>query len=171
MSRLTPACTPTRARAAHAGDADRSAAYCDAPCSSIVKEPNASSSQAPKHVSYRQDHRTRPCRTSSGGPSRYTRVALAGTSPTARDRREFRQMGTEKMAAFAESWNAMATQAFRANYLLATSFWRSWLAGKPSQFSGSQLQNAALGVLGKGLGPVHRRAVANAKRLARTRLR
>ena len=102
---------------------------------------------------------------------RVTRMALAGTSPTARDQREFRQMGAEKMAAFTESWNAMATQAFRANYLLATSFWRSWLAGRPSQSSGSQLHNAALGVLGKGLGPVHRRAVANAKRLARIRLR
>ena len=102
---------------------------------------------------------------------RVTRMALAGTSPTTRDQREFRQMGAEKMAAFTESWNAMATQAFLANYLLATSFWRSWLAGKPSQFSGSLLHNAALGVLGKGLGPVHRRAVANAKRLARTRLR
>ena len=102
---------------------------------------------------------------------RVTRMALAGTSPTARDQREFRQMGAEKMAAFTESWNAMATQAFRANYLFATSFWRSWLAGKPSPLSGSQLHNAALGVLGKGLGPVHRRAVANAKRLARTRLR
>jgi hypothetical protein len=102
---------------------------------------------------------------------RVTRMALAGTSPTARDQREFQQMGAEKMAAFTESWNAMATQAFRANYVLATSFWRSWLSGKPPQVSGSQLHNAALGVLGKGLGPVHRRAVANAKRLARTRLR
>jgi hypothetical protein len=102
---------------------------------------------------------------------RVTRMALAGTSPTARDQREFRQMGTEKMAAFAESWNLMATQAFRANYVLATSFWRSWLTGKPSQISESQMRNAALGVLRKGIGPVHRRAVANAKRLARTRLR
>jgi len=102
---------------------------------------------------------------------RVTRMALAGSSPTARDRREFRKMGVEKMSAFAESWNAMATQAFRANYALATSFWRSWLSGKPTQFGGSQLHDAALGVLGKGIGPVHRRAVANAKRLMRTRLR
>jgi hypothetical protein len=102
---------------------------------------------------------------------RVTRMALAGTSPTARDQREFRQMGVEKMSAFAESWNAMATQALRANYVLATSFWQSWLSGKPTHFSGAQLHNAALGVLGKGIEPIHRRAVANAKRLARTRLR
>lgn len=102
---------------------------------------------------------------------RVTRMALAGPSPTARDQREFRQMGAEKMAAFTESWNAMATQAFRANYVLATSFWRSWLTGRPVQLNSSHMHDAALGVLGKGIGPVHRRAVANAKRLARTRLR
>ena len=102
---------------------------------------------------------------------RVTRMALAGTSPTARDRREFEQMGAEKMAAFAESWNAMAAQAVRTNYMLATSFWRSWLTGKPTQISGLQMHSAALGVLGRGIGPVHRRAVANAKRLGRTKLR
>jgi len=102
---------------------------------------------------------------------RVTRMVLAGTSPTTRDQREFQQMGTEKMAAFAESWNAMAAQAVRANYMLATSFWQSWLAGKPTQISRSQMHNAVLGVLGKGIGPVHRRAVANAKRLGRTKLR
>jgi hypothetical protein len=31
----------------------------------------------------------------------------------------------------------------------------------------AQLQNAALGVLNKGIGPVHRTATGNAKRLAR----
>ena len=80
-------------------------------------------------------------------------------------------MGAEKVAAFTQSWNAMATQAFRVNYVLATSFWSSWLTGKPAQISGSQLRKAGIGVLGKGISPVHRRAVANAKRLARTKLR
>ena len=101
---------------------------------------------------------------------RVTRMALAGAPPTARDQREFRLMTSEKMTAFAESWNAMVIQASRANYALATSFWRSWMTGRPSEFRGSQLQNAAFGVLGKGIGPIHRRAVANAKRLARTSL-
>jgi hypothetical protein len=102
---------------------------------------------------------------------RIARMALAGTSPTARDRREFRQMGVEKMAAFAESWNAMAIQTVRANYVLAASFGWAWLAGKRCPSTGSQLHNATLGVLDKGIGPIHRRAVANAKRLARTALR
>ncbi len=84
-------------------------------------------------------------------------------------------MGVEKVAAFSESWNAMTIQAMRANYEVVASFWRSWwmvwLGGKASPLGPSQLRNAAYGVLNKGIGPVHRRAVANAKRLARTRLR
>ena len=103
---------------------------------------------------------------------RVTRMAMAGVSPTARDRKEFRRMGTEKMAAFTESWNAMTIEAFRANQALTASLWRSvwlpWLSGTPSM--SSHLHNAALGVLGKGIAPVHRRAVANARRLARTNL-
>jgi hypothetical protein len=102
---------------------------------------------------------------------RITRMALAGASPTARDRREFRNMSAEKVAAFTESWNAMAAQAFLSNYVLAASFWRSCLGGKPSPVTGSQMHDAACEVLTKGIGPVHRRAVANAKRLAKTRLR
>jgi len=81
-------------------------------------------------------------------------------------------MGTEKAMAFAESWNAMAVQSLRANYNLATWFWRSywrwWFYGKPSTLTSSQLRSAAYGILNRGIGPVHRRAVANAKRLART---
>lgn len=45
---------------------------------------------------------------------RITRMLMAGVTPTARDRKELRLMGTEKMAAFAESWNAMAIETFRA---------------------------------------------------------
>ena len=35
----------------------------------------------------------------------------------------------------------------------------------------AQMQNAAIGVLSKGMALVHQRAVANAKRLSRTKLR
>ena len=82
-------------------------------------------------------------------------------------------MGDEKLAAFAESWNAMAVQAFRINQALALSCWRlswmPWTSRRAFAGAGAQMQDAALGILGKGLGPIHRRAVANAKRLARTR--
>jgi hypothetical protein len=101
---------------------------------------------------------------------RMARLAAAGLSPTERDRNEFRRMSTEKTAAFVESWNAMSLQAFRANQALGLSFLRGfywpWLEGGLSVTAASKrLHRAALGVLDKGLDPVHRRAVANAKRL------
>ena len=107
---------------------------------------------------------------------RVTRMALAGPTPSPRDRKEFQRMGAEKKAAFDEAWQAMTAQALRAQQELAVSmaraFWSSWLRGKPVGLEmASQLQRSALGVLGQGMGPVHRRAVANAKRLARTKLR
>ena len=85
-------------------------------------------------------------------------------------------MVAEKNAAFGESWNAMAVQAVLANQALAASFLKAFLdvarGTRPSVArSATQLQRAALGVLGKGFAPVHRKAVANAKRLRRTKLR
>ncbi|HVE88161.1 MAG TPA: polyhydroxyalkanoate granule-associated phasin [Burkholderiaceae bacterium] len=106
---------------------------------------------------------------------RVTRMALSGRALSPRDRREFERMVAEKSAAFSESWNAMAVQVAVANQALASSFFKSFLAfrgKKPSAVrSAVQLQRAALGVLGKGLAPVHRKVVANAKRLGRTKLR
>jgi len=96
---------------------------------------------------------------------RVARMALAGASPSARDRKEFRRMGTEKIAAASEAWNAMALEAFLANQRLALSFMRSFW------FPSTQLSNAALDILGKGMAPVRRRAVANAKRLGRIKRR
>ena len=108
---------------------------------------------------------------------RMTRMALAGPKLSDRDRKEFARMIAEKNNAFSESWNAMALQAlhsqraFAAALALAATVPRSARADPPAQAFAAQLQQAALAVLGKGLAPVHRRAVANAKRLARTRLR
>ena len=85
-------------------------------------------------------------------------------------------MVAEKGTAFSESWQAMAAQAALANQALAASFFRSFLsAAKGKKASAAptagQLHKAALVVLGKGLAPVHRKAVANAKRLSRTKLK
>jgi hypothetical protein len=107
---------------------------------------------------------------------RVMRMAIAGPSVSERDRKEFHRMGAEKTSAFIESWNAMTMQALRANQALAASFLRSFwsplLKGRPSANAvAAQLHNAALGVLGKGMAPVHRKALANAKRLLRTKLR
>lgn len=106
---------------------------------------------------------------------RVTRMALAGQAPSARDKREFKLMVAEKKTAFAQSWSAMAMQAARANQQLALSLFTSmWLPAKRKPTAAvlaSRLQRAAVGVLNKGVAPVHRKAVANAKRLARTKLR
>jgi hypothetical protein len=107
---------------------------------------------------------------------RVTRMAIAGPTLSERDRKEFQRMGAEKTAAFGESWNAMTLQALRANQALTASFFRSFwspsLKDRPSASAvAAQWQSATLGVLDKGMAPVHRKAVANAKRLARTRLR
>jgi hypothetical protein len=104
---------------------------------------------------------------------RLTRMALSGAQPSARDQREFALMSKEKQAAFQESWMAMGMQAWRVQQQMAMSFWQAaWLPGAKARApTATQWQNAMLGVLGQGLQPVHRRAVANAKRLGRTKLR
>jgi hypothetical protein len=104
------------------------------------------------------------------------RIALSGPRLSDRDRKEFALMVAEKNAAFGEAWQAMAAHSARANQALTASFFKSFLSiarGKrPSPArSVAQLHHATLGVLGKGLAPVHRKAVANAKRLGRTKLR
>ena len=107
---------------------------------------------------------------------RITRMAISGAALSDRDRKEFTLMVAEKKIAFAQAWEAMAMQSVLAQQALAASLFRSiWTPSarnKPTVNSvAAQLQSAALGVLGKGLAPVHRKAVANAKRLARTKLR
>lgn len=92
------------------------------------------------------------------------------------DRKEFHRMGTEKIAAFSEAWSAMAMQAFLENQKLALSlmqsFWFPWAHPRSSASSVSRrLNNAALSILGKGVAPIRRRAVANAKRLGRAKRR
>lgn len=107
---------------------------------------------------------------------RLTRMALAGYPLSERDRKEFTRMVTEKHAAFGESWNAMLMQTVAANQVLATSFFRSFFTvaqgKKPSMVkSATQFHRAAVNILHTGLAPVHRKAVANAKRLTYTKLR
>jgi hypothetical protein len=111
---------------------------------------------------------------------RLGRMALAGHRPSARDQREFHRMGAEKLAAFGEAWQAMTLQMLKSNQQLAASMMRSWwpaaaLRGRSSSAplaqAAAQWQHAALDVLGQGIRPVHRRAVANAKRLSRKRAR
>jgi hypothetical protein len=92
---------------------------------------------------------------------RLTRMALAGPIPNARDRREFHDMAQEKVHAFSQSWFAMGwamTQAMQQA-------WMAMLLGTRVPMIDAQ------GILAKGMAPVHRKATANARRLAKTRLR
>ena len=103
-------------------------------------------------------------------------VTRAGSPPSARDRREFAQMGTEKVMAFNESWTAMWAQSMRIQQEINVACWRSWW----SIWTDPRLRNAlpkvdapwaALRVMAKGMAPVHRRATANARRLGRAKIR
>lgn len=111
---------------------------------------------------------------------RVGRMAMAGPRPSLKDQREFERMSAEKLAAFGEAWQAMTLQMLKSNQQFALSMLRSSWPGSISQRGRSrtglaqalsQWQGAALDVLAQGVGPVHRRAVANAKRLCRLKSR
>jgi len=126
------------------------------------------------------------------------RMALAGPAPNARDQREFHLMGQEKIEAATESMQAVALRMFSMNQQLGLTMFRQmaslWgslvsLAGSrsvPQMFNAynnvlnntmsrttssmTQLGDSVAKTMHKGLTPIHSRATANAKRLARTRL-
>jgi hypothetical protein len=111
---------------------------------------------------------------------RLGRMVLAGPKPSAQDQREFHRMSEEKIAAFGEAWRAMTLQALKSNQQLAASMMRgAWPAAalrrkaQTAPLSGvaAALEAAALDILSQGIRPVHRRAVANAKRLSRGKSR
>ncbi len=101
---------------------------------------------------------------------RMVRMAAAGATPSQTDRDEFKLMSDEKVAAFQESWVAMATQVFEVQQQMAQqmmkAFWFPLLQRPPTLRSVErQWRNASFGILGKGMEPISRRAIANAKRL------
>lgn len=116
---------------------------------------------------------------------RTARMMRAGSVPSRRDNREFQAMGNEKLAAFSESWQAMASQALTSQMQIATTLTQMafkqstlwWMPfGTPRGMSaadmtqlGNEMHSAALQIASKGIAPVRKRAVANAKRLQRVR--
>jgi hypothetical protein len=103
---------------------------------------------------------------------RLTRMALAGPTPSARDRREFKLMGDEKAAAFQQSLLAMVMQTAQVQQRMALDMMGAWLwPFRPMKPLASSWMRDGQAVLNKGLAPVHRRAVANARRLRTTPLR
>ena len=99
---------------------------------------------------------------------RLTRMALAGPVLNARDRREFTGMVTEKQLAFAHSWLAMWGELVAQQQALGLSLLTGAFTGRrPAGGAASSLSR----IVGAGMDPVHQKAVANARRLRRTRLR
>ena len=102
---------------------------------------------------------------------RLARMASAGALPSARDRAEFQRMAAEKVLAANEAWTAMATQAVLENQKAALglmqAFWFPWMRPAAPQ----RLDRIAENILAKGIAPVRRRALANAKRLRRAKRR
>ena len=126
--------------------------------------------------------------------TRSARMLAAGANPGAADRAEFSKMWTEKGQAFWESLFAMGVQMVRVNQdyarTAALQWWRLWttpwwLTAIPRTQPPSALSAAALlplpsarqrkravsRLVDAGLGPIHKRATANARRLSRTRKR
>jgi hypothetical protein len=98
---------------------------------------------------------------------RLTRMALAGPKPNARDRKEFTAMVVEKQLAFAQAWIGMFAEGARLQQQLALSL----LMGATPRQRAAQVKSAASRMASTGIAPVHRKAVGNAKRLARMKLR
>ena len=82
---------------------------------------------------------------------------IAHRMARAHDHAELQRMAIEKLAAASEAWTAMAAQALLESQKLART-------GLPSKRANA----AALRILAKGVAPIRRRAVANAKRLRRS---
>jgi hypothetical protein len=127
---------------------------------------------------------------------RTTRMATHGANPNAADRREMHRMGAEKVDAFSRAGTALATgaaplvlgmtmQAWRTGFDLLSATMRlagsrtpSQTLARQQQLAGTLMRGAASAGHGAGsaatarlahraLAPVHRKATANAKRLAK----
>jgi hypothetical protein len=118
---------------------------------------------------------------------RTAQMLAAGTTPTARDRAEFSQMGSEKAAALWQSMAGLSRQLVSTNQAYArgvlmrlmriwmTPWWLSaqrppvqTMAVLPARVlvpTRREQQRAVCAVAATAVAPVHRRATANAKRL------
>jgi hypothetical protein len=100
---------------------------------------------------------------------RVARMASAGSSSSARDRREFTRMGSEKVLAFYQSGTAFWTQVLRmqlqwSQSLLAMGWALAFGARPRGRPRGAA--DAAARLVSAGLAPLHVTAVANARRLS-----
>jgi len=97
-------------------------------------------------------------------------MAPPGSTPTARQRRESTRMGQEKVEAWSEATLATGQRLFQANLAMTALFWRQVWTGAftPAAFTAT-LTRLGPRLLGDSLAPVHRRVVANNRRLSKAR--
>ena len=113
---------------------------------------------------------------------RTLRMAMAGASPSARDRQEFTRMWTEKPDAFGQAWWNMVQESLLIQQRWALQGMQLWsqllFGGAPlsqAQMNGlwkswtKQQARAGLNIGNRGLSPVRKRAVSNARRLSASR--
>jgi hypothetical protein len=125
---------------------------------------------------------------------RTRRMAMAGHSPNARDRRELALMGQEKVEAgttsalamvahmltMGEPWGALAYREYLRNYAALVTFANSRTAGQviarqaalaqalgQSALAMAKASTSVTRLAHHGLRPIHAKAVANAKRLGK----
>lgn len=101
---------------------------------------------------------------------RLGRLAAAGPMLSRKDQLELQAMVSEKQSAFTQSWLAMSMQMVVSQQELAMRTMKAmtWPIGCPNSNAmqaADDAHSAALDVLNKGLAPIHKTAVANAKRL------
>jgi len=98
---------------------------------------------------------------------RLSRLALAGARPKARDRREARRMGQEKVDAWWDGMVASAAVLGEFNLRMARLAVGAMTAGAaiPLATVGAAGATAAARLGGAGVDPVHRRVRANRRRL------
>ncbi|HEV7122857.1 MAG TPA: hypothetical protein VGN24_05445 [Rhodanobacter sp.] len=89
-------------------------------------------------------------------------MASAGAHPPAAQRREMQRMVEEKVSASAEAWTRTALATASVYQSMATAV----MSGRPSP-SSTQLQRAAITVLGEASAPYRTRVKSNVKRLGR----
>ena len=108
-----------------------------------------------------------------GVAHRTARMVAHGPKPSARDRAEMQRMCNEKVVACQESWLAMWAAAASAQWAWGSAIAQAGAAALQGKTAPSKSLRAAQAathrVLSAGLAPVHGKAVANAKRLARRR--
>ena len=100
---------------------------------------------------------------------RAIQMANAGKSPSANDLKEFHLMSSEKVHAFAASWQAMAMRVFQIQQTMALSmmrsFWTPWNWSKGMPRIPTMSTNDFMSIAAKGMAPYHQAATANARRL------